>query len=132
MFGIGMPEMLLIFAIALIVIGPKKLPDLAKSIGRAFGEFKRATAELKESIDLEDDLQELSKPLDDIGSDLREAADLNALDDDHVKDSHSPETLPDENGSAQAQEKPPAGMTAEKGADKQPDIPEGDSGDERR
>jgi sec-independent protein translocase protein TatB len=44
MFGIGMPEMFLILAIALIVIGPKKLPDLAKSLGRAFGEFKKATA----------------------------------------------------------------------------------------
>ena len=44
MFGIGMPEMLLILAIALIVIGPKKLPDLAKSLGRAFAEFKRATS----------------------------------------------------------------------------------------
>ena len=39
MFGIGMPEMILILAVALIVIGPKKLPDLAKSLGRAIGEF---------------------------------------------------------------------------------------------
>lgn len=52
MFGIGMPELLLIMAIALIVIGPKKLPDLAKSLGRAFGEFRRATSELKESFDI--------------------------------------------------------------------------------
>jgi TatA/E family protein of Tat protein translocase len=50
MFGIGMPEMFLILAIALIVIGPKKLPDLAKSLGRAFAEFKRATSELKDSF----------------------------------------------------------------------------------
>jgi sec-independent protein translocase protein TatB len=58
MFGIGMPEMILIAAIALIVIGPKKLPDLAKSLGRAFGEFRRATSELKSTIDLTTDLNQ--------------------------------------------------------------------------
>ncbi|MFZ0133356.1 MAG: twin-arginine translocase TatA/TatE family subunit [Desulfobacterales bacterium] len=61
MFGIGMPEMLLILAIALIVIGPKKLPDLAKSMGRALREFKKATSELKESIELDSELKEVKK-----------------------------------------------------------------------
>ena len=63
MFGIGMPEMLLILAIALIVIGPKKLPDLAKSLGRALREFKKATSELKESIELDSELKEVKKSL---------------------------------------------------------------------
>jgi len=53
MFGIGMTEMLLIAALALIVLGPKKLPDLARSLGKGFAEFKRATNELKSTIDLE-------------------------------------------------------------------------------
>lgn len=53
MFGIGMTEMLLIAALALIVLGPKKLPDLARSLGKGFAEFKRATNELKSAIDLE-------------------------------------------------------------------------------
>jgi Tat protein translocase TatB subunit len=50
MFGIGMPELLLILALALIVIGPKKLPDIAKALGRGLAEFKRATDEMKSSF----------------------------------------------------------------------------------
>ncbi len=63
MFGIGMTEMLLILAIALIVVGPKKLPELAKSMGRAFGEFKRATSELKESFEKDTGLQDIKNNL---------------------------------------------------------------------
>lgn len=59
MFGIGMTEMLLILAIALIVVGPKKLPELAKSLGRAFGEFRRATSELKESFEQDTGLRDI-------------------------------------------------------------------------
>ena len=61
MFGIGTPELLVILAVALIVIGPKKLPDLAKSLGRALGEFKRATSDLKQSIEQETGLDEVRK-----------------------------------------------------------------------
>jgi Tat protein translocase TatB subunit len=50
MFGMGMTEILVILTVALIVIGPKKLPDLAKSLGRAFNEFRNATTDLKESL----------------------------------------------------------------------------------
>ncbi|HHP7233415.1 MAG TPA: twin-arginine translocase TatA/TatE family subunit [Desulfobacterales bacterium] len=74
MFGIGMPEMLLILAIALIVIGPKKLPDLAKSLGKALREFKQATSELKESIDLDSDLKKVRESFDDIRGDARGSA----------------------------------------------------------
>jgi sec-independent protein translocase protein TatA len=45
MFGLGIPELLVIFVIALVVFGPKKLPELGKSIGRAMSEFKSATDE---------------------------------------------------------------------------------------
>lgn len=50
MFGIGMPELLLIMALALIVIGPKKLPDIARALGKGLAEFRRATDDLKSSI----------------------------------------------------------------------------------
>ena len=76
MFGIGMPEMLMILAIALIVIGPKKLPDLAKSLGRAMREFKRATSEFKETLAVDDDLSEVKKAFDDINTDIKDAVDV--------------------------------------------------------
>jgi TatA/E family protein of Tat protein translocase len=50
MFGIGFPELMLILAIALIVIGPKRLPDVARALGRGLGEFKRATDEMKQTF----------------------------------------------------------------------------------
>jgi TatA/E family protein of Tat protein translocase len=50
MFGIGMPELLLILGLALIVLGPKKLPELARTLGKGLAEFRRATEELKEEF----------------------------------------------------------------------------------
>ena len=73
MFGIGMPELILILAIALIVIGPKKLPDLAKSLGRAMREFKSATSELKSSLELEGEMKEVTDTFDDIKTDIKDS-----------------------------------------------------------
>jgi Tat protein translocase TatB subunit len=50
MFGIGMPELLLILALALIVLGPKKLPELARALGKGMAEFRRATDDLKDEL----------------------------------------------------------------------------------
>ncbi len=77
MFGIGMPEMLVILALALIIIGPKKLPDLAKSLGRTMREFKKATSEFKETIQLEGELSEVKETFNDISSEVKDAVDLN-------------------------------------------------------
>ena len=78
MFGIGMPELLLILAIALIVIGPKKLPDLAKSLGRTLREFKKATNEFKETIQIDEDLTDVKKAFDDFGDDIKDSMSLDA------------------------------------------------------
>jgi sec-independent protein translocase protein TatB len=55
MFGIGLPELILIMAVALIVVGPEKLPELAKSLGRGIVELKKAASSLKESFDEEEE-----------------------------------------------------------------------------
>jgi Tat protein translocase TatB subunit len=47
MFGIGMTELLVIFVIALIVLGPKRLPELARSLGKSLNEFRRASSDLR-------------------------------------------------------------------------------------
>lgn len=48
MFGIGMPELILLFVLALLIFGPKKLPEIGKQLGRALGELRRASEDLKE------------------------------------------------------------------------------------
>ncbi|WP_448384428.1 Sec-independent protein translocase protein TatB [Desulfosoma sp.] len=61
MFGLGFQEVLLILFIALIVVGPGKLPDLARALGRGLAEFRKATNELKSTFDQDETVQELKK-----------------------------------------------------------------------
>jgi TatA/E family protein of Tat protein translocase len=65
MFGIGLPELVIILVVALIVFGPKKLPELAKALGKGMAEFKKATHEIKESLESNEDLQSVRKDLTD-------------------------------------------------------------------
>jgi sec-independent protein translocase protein TatA len=57
MFGIGPPELIVIFLIILILFGAKRLPELAKSLGRSINEFKNATQNIKNDLDLNDNNQ---------------------------------------------------------------------------
>lgn len=60
MFGkIGLPELILILVIALIIFGPRKLPDIGRSIGRGIREFRQATTEISKTVSLDDDEDEI-------------------------------------------------------------------------
>jgi TatA/E family protein of Tat protein translocase len=89
MFGIGMPELILILAIALVVIGPKKLPDLAKAMGRGLAEFRRAAEEVKTAVNA--GLEEGDKSPNDTGGSLAQSADRAAGGEEDPEESGEPE-----------------------------------------
>jgi len=96
MFGsIGMPELIIIFMIALIIFGPRKLPELGRSLGKSLGEFKRASNELRNTLDEEIRLEEqrVSEPA------KRAEPTTAAQPDAEVAEQHS-ETVPRQTGSA--------------------------------
>src|SRR5437764_6796768 len=65
---LGFSEMLVVFIVALLVFGPKKLPELGKSLGKGIREFKKATDELKSSW--EEQVRDIQTPLEDVKKDI--------------------------------------------------------------
>lgn len=59
MFGLGGSEVLLIFVLALLVFGPRKLPEIGRTIGRTLAEFRKATQDFRVSLEREVDLEEV-------------------------------------------------------------------------
>ena len=67
MFNIGMPELLVILTVALIVLGPKRLPEIARALGKAMAEFRKATSGISQELEharamLEDEARKASEP----------------------------------------------------------------------
>lgn len=91
MFGnIGFPELLVIMAIALLIFGPKKLPEVGKSLGKALREFRRTTDEIKEKIEEEIQAEEFR----DIKSDIEDLKDIGVenITEDNTQSQDSPIT----------------------------------------
>lgn len=107
MFGIGMPELILIAVVALIVLGPQKLPDLAKSLGRAVREFRKATSELKETLSVDSELSEVKKAFTDFHSDVNQT----------IRDEDKPKEAPPGADAAAAAAAPPEKSPSEPAAE---------------
>jgi len=75
MFGsVGFPELIIIFALALLVFGPKKLPEVGRSIGKALREFRRTSDEIKDKLEEEihaDNFKEIKNEINQIDKDLK-------------------------------------------------------------
>jgi Tat protein translocase TatB subunit len=66
MFGIGMQELVLVFVIALVVVGPKQLPELARALGKGYAEFRRAFDDMKRSVEVDLNTEDFRRSLMDV------------------------------------------------------------------
>jgi TatA/E family protein of Tat protein translocase len=98
MGSVGVPELIIIFTIALIIFGPRKLPELGKSLGRSLAEFKRASNELRSTLDEEIRTEERRST--ERQEAPRVAAPVEPIHGDATGTDHSIGSVPRQNGSA--------------------------------
>ncbi len=117
MFGsIGMTELIVIMVVALVVIGPKRLPDLARTLGKALGDFKRATSDFQNSFSMEDDydldvLDEETKEKDK-KADGEDSSEEDADDEDHAGEGEAAEQTAEQDQTETDEPAPEAGEAA--------------------
>lgn len=98
MFGIGSTELLVIFVVALIVLGPKSIPQLAKTLGKAMGEFKRVSTEFQRTMNTEVENEEHEK--------RKKEAEQELFGKDRAADAASPASAPAGSEKVQAAQPP--------------------------
>lgn len=92
MFGIGMTELIVIMVIALVVIGPSKLPELAKALGKGLAEFRKASQEIKDSFNLDEEIKTIKNDTMDTFNDFKESLNDEDEDNDEGLESSGEET----------------------------------------
>jgi len=93
---IGFPEMIMIFVVALLIFGPKKLPELGRSFGKGVSEFKKASAELRSTFQREmDNIEQETKEVKKVAEDVKSDVKTHYYDDDHSVYDNEPHGEPD-------------------------------------
>jgi Tat protein translocase TatB subunit len=109
MFGVGTQEILVIMALALIIIGPKKLPEVARALGKGFGEFRRAFDDLKDTMEVDLKTEQEKEDL------LKKYPHLGETADKSDSPEETPKTAGDEEKGEGEQEKATAGEKGQEG-----------------